>query len=82
MQALDTSPLPRLAHLADMKPCRRCGRTDPRRMVALMTLWFGHRAGVPLDHGYFYLCPTCYETYVAPHLEEVVQEDAGDDDVA
>jgi hypothetical protein len=51
---------------ACMRPCRVCGRTNRRRMHALMTLWFGHYAGVPFDHGYFYLCPRCYTRYIPP----------------
>jgi hypothetical protein len=51
---------------ACMRPCRVCGRTNRRRMHALMTLWFGHYAGVPYDHGYFYLCPRCYTRYIPP----------------
>lgn len=54
------SPDPR----ADMRPCAVCGWTDRQRMHALMTLWFGHLAGVPLDHGYFYLCPSCFSRYI------------------
>jgi hypothetical protein len=49
---------------ADMRPCRVCGSTDRTRMHALMTIWFGHHAGVPLDHGYFYLCPSCFSLYI------------------
>jgi hypothetical protein len=58
---------------ADMRPCRRCGRTDPHRMFALMTLWFGRLADLPLHGGYFYLCPACYEQLIAPHLAPVVE---------
>lgn len=36
-----------------------------------MTLWFGSFVELEPDHGYFYLCPSCYRTYVAEHLEEV-----------
>jgi hypothetical protein len=59
---------------ADMKPCRRCGRTDPRRMIALMTLWFGRFAGLDSAAGYFYLCPRCYDECVAPHFAPVVEK--------
>jgi hypothetical protein len=59
---------------ADMKPCRQCGTTDPRRMIALMTLWFGRFAGVDPDGGYFYLCPSCYEHCIAPHFAPVVDK--------
>jgi hypothetical protein len=58
---------------ADMRPCRRCGRTDPHRMFALMTLWFARFADLPLHGGYFYLCPQCYEERIAPHLAPVVE---------
>jgi hypothetical protein len=67
-------PTPRLADVADMRPCSRCGRTDRRRMVALMTLWFGRFAELPVDHGYFYLCPACYARFIAPHFAPVVQQ--------
>ena len=43
-----------------MRPCRRCGQTNPRRMFALMSLWFGPYAGVRPEPGYFYLCPNRY----------------------
>jgi hypothetical protein len=55
--------------VADMRPCQRCGHTDQHRMFALMTLWYGAFAGVPLHGGYFYLCPACYEQCIVPHLE-------------
>jgi hypothetical protein len=41
-------------------------------MIALMALWFGRHAGLPADGGYFYLCPSCYERQIEPHLEDVV----------
>jgi hypothetical protein len=50
--------------------CTRCGNTDPRRMVGLMTLWFGPFVGLRSTTGYFYLCPPCYEEHIAPHLDE------------
>jgi hypothetical protein len=56
---------------ADMRPCRRCGHTDPFRMHALMTLWYGGLADMPPRHGYFYLCPACYEACIVPHLDEI-----------
>lgn len=45
---------------ADMQPCRRCGYTHRRRMIALMARWYALPAGVDCDGGYFYLCPRCY----------------------
>ncbi len=39
-------------------------------MIALMTLWFGRYVGIEPDHGYFYLCPECFQAQVEPHLEE------------
>jgi hypothetical protein len=58
-----TAPPPQQRPLADMKPCRRCGRTHRRRMVALMSAWYAHRAGVFCEGGYFYLCPSCYRRF-------------------
>jgi hypothetical protein len=55
-----------------MRPCRRCGKTDPRRMIALMSLWFGEYAGFRAEVGYFYLCPSCYHSCIAPHAGEIV----------
>jgi hypothetical protein len=55
-----------------MRPCRRCGQTNPRRMFALMSLWFGPYAGVRPEPGYFYLCPNCYQSCIGPHLGEVL----------
>lgn len=52
-------------------PCLRCGRTDARRMIGLMTLWFSRFLEEPADGGYFYLCPACYDEVVAPHLGDV-----------
>lgn len=57
---------------ADMRPCNRCGRTDPRRMIALMTLWFGPPAGLIPEPGYFYLCPSCYQACIAPLSDVIV----------
>ena len=54
-----------------MRPCRACGRTDVRRMYALMALWFGGLIEPHVESGYFYLCPTCYELRVAPHEERI-----------
>ncbi|HEX6308421.1 MAG TPA: hypothetical protein VFZ69_09555 [Longimicrobiales bacterium] len=56
-----------------LPPCRRCGTVDPDRMYALMALWFSGLTGVHVDSGYFYLCPRCYDTYVAPHIAELFQ---------
>jgi hypothetical protein len=53
-----------------MRPCRRCGQTNPRRMIALMSLWFGHYAGFRPEAGYFYLCPACYQSCIVPHADE------------
>jgi len=55
-------------------PCKRCGRTDPRKMIGLMNLWFGRFLELPLEGGYFYLCPACYAELVVPHLADVRQQ--------
>jgi hypothetical protein len=62
-----------------MRPCARCGRTDERRMHALMTLWFGRFAELPLQGGYFYLCPRCYQQFIAPHLPPILRQLQEDD---
>lgn len=49
--------------------CRRCGKTDPRKMFGLMTHWFGPLIDLPAGSGYFHLCPRCYEAHIQPHLE-------------
>lgn len=36
-----------------------------------MTLWFGPFIDVEPAHGYFHVCPSCYEECVAPHIEEI-----------
>lgn len=55
-------------------------------MFALMTLWYGAFADVPLHGGYFYLCPPCYETCIVPHLAaghgSPGDDTAGDTDTA
>lgn len=38
-------------------------------MIGLMTLWFGPLIDLESAHGYFHLCPSCYEHFVAPHLD-------------
>lgn len=42
-------------------------------MVGLMTLWFGPFIEIEPAHGYFHLCPSCYDECVAPELEDVQQ---------
>lgn len=37
-----------------------------------MTLWFGPPAGLLAEGGYFYLCPSCYQAYITPHIEEIL----------
>ena len=64
------------AHI-DMRPCRACGRTDMRRMYALMALWFGTLLEHHVEGGYFYLCPTCYDTLIVPHLQKARDSDDG-----
>jgi hypothetical protein len=54
-----------------LPPCIRCGRTNPRKMIGLMTLWFGPFVDMRPDHGYFYLCPDCYRERIKPHLDQV-----------
>jgi hypothetical protein len=51
--------------------CHKCGRSNPRRMVGLMTLWFGPFVELRPDSGYFYLCPRCYGEYIQPHVDQV-----------
>jgi hypothetical protein len=41
-------------------------------MIALMTLWFGPAAGLLPGTGYFYLCPSCYQARITPHIEEIL----------
>lgn len=40
-------------------------------MIGLMTLWFGPFVDLPVEPGYFYLCPPCDRKLVVPHLEKV-----------
>jgi hypothetical protein len=54
-----------------LPPCSRCGKTNPRKMIGLMTLWFGPFVDMRPDHGYFYLCPACYRDRIKPHLDVV-----------
>lgn len=51
--------------------CHRCGKTDPRRMIGLMTLWFGPFIDIEPAHGYFHLCPVCFDDHIRPHLDEL-----------
>jgi hypothetical protein len=64
-------PVHYLEVLVALPACDKCGRTDPRRMIGLMTLWFGSFVDRRTDHGYFHLCPTCYEKWVKPHFDLV-----------
>jgi hypothetical protein len=41
-------------------------------MIALMSLWFGHYAGLRAEPGYFYLCPACYQNCIAPHASDIM----------
>jgi hypothetical protein len=54
--------------------CLRCGKTNPRRMIGLMTVFFGEYVELPPEPGYFYLCPKCYEAEVEPHLDDDAHE--------
>ena len=54
-----------------LPPCRRCGAADHERMHALMARWFSAIVALPIDGGYFYLCPSCYDTCVAPRIDEL-----------
>lgn len=54
-----------------MPLCQRCGTSNPRKMIGLMTLWFGPFVDLRPGHGYFYLCPACYRAHILPHLEHV-----------
>lgn len=55
-----------------MPPCTRCGQTDRFRMIGLMSRWFALPAGLPLEGGYFYLCPACFDELIQPHWEQIV----------
>jgi hypothetical protein len=57
----------------DLRPCERCGQTNPRRMVALMRLWYARWAELTPDGGYFYLCPACYAQLIEPHADEIIK---------
>lgn len=57
-----------------MPDCLRCGKTNPRRMIGLMTVFFGEYVELPPEPGYFYLCPKCYEADVEPHLDDDTHE--------
>lgn len=41
-------------------------------MIGLMSRWFAAPAGLPLEGGYFYLCPNCFQELIEPHLEELL----------
>lgn len=43
-------------------------------MIGLMTLWFGPLAEQAPGLGYFYLCPTCYDECIEPHIDEVLDK--------
>ena len=51
--------------------CENCGETNPRRMIGLMTVFFGQLLELAHEPGYFYLCPRCYAEMILPHLDEV-----------
>lgn len=38
-------------------------------MIGLMTLWFGPLIEIEPAHGYFHLCPACFDETVAPELD-------------
>lgn len=40
-------------------------------MIGLMALWFGPFIELEQTSGYFYLCPSCFEGQVGPHMEAV-----------
>lgn len=40
-------------------------------MIGLMTLWFGPFVDLEPAHGYFHLCPTCFDETIAPELDEL-----------
>lgn len=54
--------------------CMHCGKTNPRRMIGLMTVFFGEFVELSPEPGYFYLCPKCYGTEVEPHLDADAHE--------
>jgi len=55
-----------------MEPCARCGVVDPHLMFGLMSRWFGLPAGLAIEGGYFYLCPRCFDTTIAPDLDDIL----------
>jgi hypothetical protein len=42
-------------------------------MIGLMTLFFGPCIELRVAPGYFHLCPSCYEEFVAPEMERIQQ---------
>lgn len=40
-------------------------------MIGLMTLWFGPFAELEPAHGYFHLCPACFDETIAPEMDEL-----------
>lgn len=51
--------------------CDNCGNVDSRRMIGLMTVFFGPLLELPEQPGYFYVCPRCYDQLIVPHLDDV-----------
>lgn len=51
--------------------CDNCGEVDSRKMIGLMTVFFGPLLELPQQPGYFYVCPRCYDELILPHLEEI-----------
>jgi hypothetical protein len=39
-------------------------------MIGLMTIFFGPFLEIGPEAGYFYLCPSCFESLVEPYLDE------------
>lgn len=40
-------------------------------MIGLMTLWFGPFVDIEPAHGYFHLCPACFDETISPQLDEL-----------
>lgn len=57
-----------------MARCARCGRTDPQRMIALMTPWFGGFIDLAPEPSYFHVCPGCWAEAIEPHAERAMEK--------
>ena len=57
-----------------MASCESCGRSDPERMIALMTPWFGRFVGLEPAPSYFHVCPACFAEKVEPHADHAMEK--------